>query len=113
MEGIGFLTAIHANSGQQRIEAIIIRGISDLLVGKSSTDDEKWQPRAANNAAGFAFAMLEKLTKPQSIPNFLPRYLDYLKNDHSYLKFKGLSLSQPHSIHLFRQHLHNFKSSSW
>ncbi|MEK7989912.1 MAG: NB-ARC domain-containing protein [Thiotrichaceae bacterium] len=65
MEGIGFLTAIHANLGTQGVEAIIIRGISDLLAGKSPEEDEQWQPRAARHAAGFAFAMLYKLGKPK------------------------------------------------
>jgi hypothetical protein len=91
MEGIGFLTAIHANSGLQGVEALIIRGISDLLAGKSPEEDAQWQPRAARHAAGFTFALLNKLSQlslssPPKTSNpatqqndFLTRYLDYLK----------------------------------
>ena len=61
MEGIGFLTAIHANLGIQGIEAIVIRGISDKLAGKSPEADEQWQPRASHHAAAFAFQVLAEI----------------------------------------------------
>jgi nucleoside phosphorylase len=57
MEGIGFLTAIHASNAK----GIVIRGISDLLSNKTESDNSGWQEKAAHHAAAFAFAMLEKL----------------------------------------------------
>ena len=60
MEGIGFLEAVRRN---EKVHGIVIRGISDLLA-KNAAHDKQWQPIAAENAAAFAFAMLDKLTPP-------------------------------------------------
>ncbi|MCP4696136.1 MAG: hypothetical protein GY862_04715 [Gammaproteobacteria bacterium] len=57
MEGSGFFSAAHANTG---VQAIVVRGISDLLDGKAQADEQNWQPKAAAHAAAFAFAMLDK-----------------------------------------------------
>jgi len=62
-EGFGFLEGISSKNQY----GIVIRGISDLLAGKKSTDRQGWQLIAARHAAGFAFAMLEKL------PEFPPQ----------------------------------------
>lgn len=79
MEGIGFLTATHANNAK----GIVIRGISDLLSDKGASDKSGWQKTASLHAAVFAFEMLKKLT-PTSDPkknhyliltNIIPRVL--------------------------------------
>jgi nucleoside phosphorylase len=58
MEGFGFLLAMDRNP---EIDALIIRGISDLIFDKTVEQDKKWQPIAARNASAFAFEMLAKL----------------------------------------------------
>lgn len=62
MEGYGFLRTAHAN---HPIEALIIRGISDLLNDKSKTDAANYQEVAARHASAFAFEILAKLRKEQ------------------------------------------------
>lgn len=54
MEGAGFLRAAYTNS----IDAIVVRGISDLLDGKSEADQKGSQELAADHAAAFAFELL-------------------------------------------------------
>lgn len=58
MEGSGFLSAAHANWG---VEALIIRGISDLLDAKREADASGSQALAAQHASAFAFQILAKL----------------------------------------------------
>ena len=58
MEGAGFLRSAYANHS---VEALVIRGISDLIDDKEETDRNLWQPRAAANAAAFAFELLANL----------------------------------------------------
>jgi nucleoside phosphorylase len=62
MEGIGFLTAIHASNAR----GIVIRGISDLLSNKTESDKSGWQEKSAYHAAAFTFAMLDKLVNLSS-----------------------------------------------
>ncbi|MFH8370048.1 hypothetical protein [Streptomyces sp. NPDC018031] len=58
MEGFGFLTGAHLD---RRAEALVIRGISDLLGDKSEDHDDHWQPLASRHAAAFAFELISRL----------------------------------------------------
>jgi nucleoside phosphorylase len=57
MEGFGFLRAAHAGG----VDALVVRGISDLLEKKAESDAAGWQERAARHASAFAFEVLAKL----------------------------------------------------
>jgi nucleoside phosphorylase len=65
MEGFGVLNAAHAN---KEVDALVIRGISDLLDGKSKAADRSAQPAAARHAAAFAFEVLHRL-EPEAFPS--------------------------------------------
>lgn len=58
MEGAGFLRAAYGN---QRVQAIVVRGISDRLEDKEAADQAGWQPVAADHAAAVAFQLLSSL----------------------------------------------------
>nr|WP_166640608.1 5'-methylthioadenosine/S-adenosylhomocysteine nucleosidase [Amycolatopsis sp. SID8362] len=64
MEGHGFLHGAYLN---HQVEALVVRGISDLLSGKTEAADEYWQPIAARHAAAFAFELLARHT-PAAAP---------------------------------------------
>ena len=64
MEGIGFLAAAYA----QNVEALVVRGISDLLAGKTQADQGGSQPRAAAHAAAFAFEVLARFRRNAASP---------------------------------------------
>jgi nucleoside phosphorylase/tetratricopeptide (TPR) repeat protein len=75
MEARGFLKATHAN---EYVQALIIRGISDLLIGKSKADASGTQDLAARHASAFAYEILSRLdpttgapTQMQSVPQTL------------------------------------------
>ena len=55
MEGHGFMRALQAHPGRQ---ALIVRGISDLIDSKEVSDGEGWQAVASATAAAFAFEVL-------------------------------------------------------
>lgn len=57
MEGHGFLEAVHPWGG---VLALVVRGISDLIEGKSQSDSEGWQLTAAQNAAAFSFEVFAR-----------------------------------------------------
>jgi nucleoside phosphorylase len=55
-ESHGAMAAAARRSG---VEAIVVRGVSDLVDGKNKADDLRDQPRAARNAAALALALIE------------------------------------------------------
>ena len=58
-EGFGTMKA----ADQENTAAIVVRGISDMCVGKAPGKDEMFQPIAASHAAAFAFALLSVRSK--------------------------------------------------
>jgi nucleoside phosphorylase len=63
MEGHGFLIAVRANL---EVNALVIRGISDLIEGKNRKGENTWKITAAAHASAFAFQILAKLDLGQS-----------------------------------------------
>jgi nucleoside phosphorylase/DNA-directed RNA polymerase specialized sigma24 family protein len=80
MEGRGFLQASHASRG---VEAAVIRGISDLLDDKPSSDAAGYQRLASAHVAGFAFQVLanydpspaKQIAKDSNVANARVRYV--------------------------------------
>jgi nucleoside phosphorylase len=58
MEAVGFLSALHAS---HQVRGLIVRGISDLIDGKSKADARGSQTLAARHASAFSFEVLAKL----------------------------------------------------
>jgi len=63
MEGTGFLSALHAS---HQVRGLIVRGISDLIDGKSKADARGSQTLAARHASAFTFEILSKLVAAAS-----------------------------------------------
>ena len=64
-EGHGFLAGAYLN---REVEALVIRGISDLLAGKDEASDGYWQPVASRHAAAFAVELLDSLGASRTEP---------------------------------------------
>jgi hypothetical protein len=66
MEGWGVMNAAH----HENAPAIVVRGISDMCVGKDHEKDKLHQPIAAAHAAAFAFSILSFRSKvpAQNVP---------------------------------------------
>lgn len=62
MEGRGFLVAARAHS----VEALVVRGISDLINGKGEADASGSQEIASRHAAAFGFEVLAHYQGPPS-----------------------------------------------
>lgn len=71
MEGHGFLHGAYLN---EDVQALVVRGISDLLSGKNEAADERWQPIAARHAAAFAFELLAREAVPEAVLNGTQAY---------------------------------------
>lgn len=58
MEAAGFGRAIQSH---RALHALVVRGISDMCEGKAETDQQNWQPVAAERAAAVVFELLYEL----------------------------------------------------
>ncbi|EKU96877.1 nucleoside phosphorylase family protein,'ATP-binding protein, KAP family' [Leptolyngbya sp. PCC 7375] len=86
MEGFGFLSAVFA---YPNIEALVIRGISDLIDNKKYADPEhreSVQKRAAEHASAFAFEVLANI-QPEDLKTQVKDFLAQSpRNDLAYGK---------------------------
>ena len=57
MEGEGFMRAAYTN----KVDSMVVRGVSDLLDGKADADSRGSQDVASDHAAAFAFELLARL----------------------------------------------------
>jgi hypothetical protein len=85
MEGYGFLKAAYANS---QVEALVVRGISDLIDGKEDADKTDTQKKASHHASAFAFEILSKTYMPNNLeqkeyPEILPPEINAGEEDKS------------------------------
>lgn len=58
MEAMGFAEAVRKH---KNIDALIVRGISDMLAGKSETDKMGYQKQAAHNVMAFVLELIYQL----------------------------------------------------
>ncbi|NER94592.1 MAG: 5'-methylthioadenosine/S-adenosylhomocysteine nucleosidase [Symploca sp. SIO1B1] len=94
MEGFGFLSAAFA---YPNIQAIVIRGISDLIEGKNDDalePEEVRQEKASHHASAFAFQVLSKfqVTDSPSTTNSSPANVQPLQDE---LDMDNLPIQEP------------------
>ena len=63
MEAIGTLRAVRANAG---LDALVVRGISDLVEDKTASDEEGSQSVASSSAAAFAAELIAQWANQRS-----------------------------------------------
>jgi nucleoside phosphorylase len=63
MESLGLYDAAQ----RENVAALSVRGISDCVGDKQADSDAQWQPRAADHAAAFVFALLRH-ARPEDFP---------------------------------------------
>jgi nucleoside phosphorylase len=85
-EGLGFLKAA---STRPEVAVGVVRGISDLLSGKSDSDAAGWQDRAARNAARFALDLLD-LESPEVTIETVGAWLMT-----AWLRLRGWAMTSP------------------
>ncbi|HLU29890.1 MAG TPA: hypothetical protein VKZ65_15780 [Glycomyces sp.] len=66
MESFGAMAAACTGGG---VEAMVVRGVSDLIGDKTKDADRTRQPLAARNAAAFALALIERLEPGPAAPD--------------------------------------------
>jgi nucleoside phosphorylase len=96
MEGFGFLSAVFAYPS---IQAIVVRGISDMVAGKNDArvggKEKNRHQKAANHAGAFAFELLAKLQPAESTNNEVQNQYnvagDYVSGDNMGDKIDGVS----------------------
>jgi nucleoside phosphorylase len=77
MEGWGFLEAVRSHPD---VHALIVRGISDLIDGKSEADAQGSQRWAARNASAFALEVLAKYHSRDSSVTAITNSLQFEQN---------------------------------
>src|SRR5207248_560166 len=51
----------------EKVPGVVVRGVSDLLKGKSQTDGQGWQAKASAAAAAVAFTLMADFKQPGTI----------------------------------------------
>ena len=73
MEGLGFLEACRPFI---QVKSLLLRGISDLIKGKDSSDEKGSQPYASRNVSAFLFSLIDKISQQESPIDFKNRLLE-------------------------------------